>query len=113
MVPADLIPLSVLQLDLDPPSVGGWAAYLADRGIAIVLDDIGRAAVSRQDAKMLIAERREAEARQPEAAARRDVELEAQRMRSLRPCVPACAVPEGLSPAVRGWRLLMRSAHAD
>jgi hypothetical protein len=29
--PAELIPLSVLELDLDPPSVGGWTAYLIGR----------------------------------------------------------------------------------
>jgi hypothetical protein len=27
-----LIPISVLALDVDPPSVGGWTAYLAGRG---------------------------------------------------------------------------------
>jgi hypothetical protein len=35
------IPLSHLELDLPAPA-GGWAAYLADRGISITIDDIGR-----------------------------------------------------------------------
>jgi hypothetical protein len=44
--PSDLIPLSVLQLDLDPPTVGGWNACLAGRGIAVLVDDIGRPALT-------------------------------------------------------------------
>jgi hypothetical protein len=62
-VPADLISLSVLALDLPEPSGVGWAAYLADRGIAIVLDEIGRAAITKADARSLFDERRENEAR--------------------------------------------------
>jgi hypothetical protein len=55
--PAELVPLSVLELDLPAPG-DGWAAHLAHRGVEIVLDDIGRAAVARSDARMLFAERR-------------------------------------------------------
>ena len=40
--PGESIPLSVLELDLDKPSVGGWDHYLAELGIAVVHDDIGR-----------------------------------------------------------------------
>jgi hypothetical protein len=47
----ELIPLSVLELDLEPPSVGGWRPYLADRGVAVVEDDLGRASVARSDAR--------------------------------------------------------------
>ena len=43
------IPLSHLELDLDPPSVGGWPAFLA-WGIPVVLDDVGRSAISHADA---------------------------------------------------------------
>jgi hypothetical protein len=56
MVPAELIPLSVLELDVDPPSVGGWRAFLAGRGVAVVVDNIGRDAVTRADARRLIAD---------------------------------------------------------
>jgi hypothetical protein len=48
---ADLVPLSLLELDLAAP-VEGWNLHLADRNIEIVEDDIGRAAVSRPDVRM-------------------------------------------------------------
>jgi hypothetical protein len=58
--PAELIPLSVLELDVDPPSSGGWGAVLAAYGIPVLVDDIGRSAVTpRADARRLITERRE------------------------------------------------------
>ena len=64
MDPADLlVPLSVLALDLSAPSVGGWPAYLAGRGIEVVADDLGRDSITRADARRLFTERREAEAR--------------------------------------------------
>jgi hypothetical protein len=59
---SDLIPLSVLSLDLQPPQEG-WTVYLEGRGIAVVTDDIGRLAVARSDARQLFAEKREAEAK--------------------------------------------------
>jgi hypothetical protein len=43
MVPAELIPLGVLALDLQAPAE--WSAYLADRVVQIVLDDLGRASI--------------------------------------------------------------------
>ena len=50
VVPSEeLVPLVVLELSLDAPGEG-WATYLADRGISITIDDIGRAAVARSDA---------------------------------------------------------------
>ena len=48
-----LVALSVLSLDLDPPSVGGWTHYLAELGIAIVSDDLGRDCIARADAARL------------------------------------------------------------
>jgi hypothetical protein len=47
-VPAgEPIPLSVLALDLDGGApVGGWTVWLAERGIAVAFDDIGRPAIS-------------------------------------------------------------------
>ena len=49
-----------------------WAAYLAGFGIATVTDDIGREAISRADAKMLLDEQREREARRAELLRRAD-----------------------------------------
>jgi len=41
-VPADdPIPLSVLSLDLSVPPIG-WVAYLNNKGVEIVVDDLGR-----------------------------------------------------------------------
>jgi hypothetical protein len=57
----DLIPLSVLRLDLDPGEP--WALFLGRRGIAFRPDRIGRDAVTAGDAQRLIAERREQELR--------------------------------------------------
>jgi hypothetical protein len=73
VVPCDHpVPLSVLELDLDQAPAGGWAAYLADRGIELALDNVGRLAVARQDARTLLAEKREDEERRREAAARQE-----------------------------------------
>ena len=60
--------MSVLELELPAPGQG-WAAHLADRGISITIDDIGRAAVSRSDARRLFDEKREREAQVREHAA--------------------------------------------
>jgi hypothetical protein len=88
-----------LERDLPAPAVG-WAAELDRRGIEIVQDDLGRAAVDRVTARALFAERRE----QEEATARRRAEIEQraieadQRFRASLPAgVPAGAVPEGIS----------------
>jgi hypothetical protein len=66
-----LIPLSILELDLPAPT-NGWAAGLAELGIEVRLDDLGRACVARGDARRLFEERRaeqaEAEQRQRKAA---------------------------------------------
>jgi hypothetical protein len=55
-----------------PEPAGGWVAYLAGRGIEVITDDIGRDAISRDDARLLIAERRAAEARKREVAERQE-----------------------------------------
>ena len=57
-----LIPLSHLSLDVDEPVVVGWEQLFAERGVEIVLDDIGRPSVPRQVLGELLAERREREA---------------------------------------------------
>ena len=100
-LPAELVALSVLELDLPAPG-GGWAAHLADRGISIILDDIGRAAVARDDARRLFAEQREAEARGRERAAeleRAAVEADQLRRAQMGDGVPAAVIPTGMSSA--------------
>jgi hypothetical protein len=67
--PVETIPLSHLALDLPAP-IGGWVASLTARGIDVVTDDIGRLAITRDDARTLFAERAEAEAKRAEQAAR-------------------------------------------
>ena len=69
-----LIPISHLSLDLGEPIVG-WAASLSERGIELLEDDIGRKAISREDARTLMAEHREREARDFEDQRRRLAEL--------------------------------------
>jgi hypothetical protein len=96
-----LVPLSVLELDLDPPT-GGWAHCLADRHIEIVLDDLGRAAISRDAAKQLFAEKREAEAEQArkrEDLERRLVEQDQLRRAQIWGGIPANMIPDGVSAA--------------
>jgi hypothetical protein len=66
-----LIPLSHLELDLPAPG-SGWDAYLTGRGIQIVLDHIGRSAISSADARQLFDEQREVEARRRDVAARQE-----------------------------------------
>jgi hypothetical protein len=105
MDPADdLVPLSVLALDLDAPAVG-WDAFLAGRSIPIVLDRIGRSAISSADARQLFDERREDEARAREVAAQQERQfIEAdQRFRStLWGGEPWYALPPGVS-APEAW----------
>jgi hypothetical protein len=72
--PEDLIPLSVISLDLDAPP-GGWTDYLSARNVAVELDDIGRLAITRVDARKLLDERREAEARAAELRAKQEARL--------------------------------------
>ena len=100
-VPTDLIPLSHLELDLPAPTLG-WLIELDRRGIEIVLDDVGRKSVSRDNAKMLLDEQREREVRQREAAARNEqlaVEADRVRLASIRRGVPAVDLPPGVAPA--------------
>lgn len=97
--PTPLIALSVLELDLDPPG-GGWDLDLARRGVSVVIDDLGRRSISRDAARRLFTERRESQVRAQEAAARNDVELEARRLASIRPGIPAGMIPDGVLPVV-------------
>jgi hypothetical protein len=94
----ELIPLSHLALDLEEP-LDGWGPVLAARGIELVEDDLGRAAIARADARRLIEQRRAFAERQAAQAARAPAEVG----------VPA-GIPaqDGLSPfeslvAAPGW----------
>jgi hypothetical protein len=98
-MPEQVVPLSELERDLPAPA-DGWAAELERRGVAVLEDDLGRAAVDRATARVLFAEHRERQ----EAAARRREEIEQraveadQRFRASLPAgIPAGAVPEGIS----------------
>jgi hypothetical protein len=102
MAAGEPIPLSVLELDLPRPSVG-WAAGLAEKGVDIVTDDLGRLCVARVDARRLFDEQREAEARKRETLAR--IEQEAiEKDRAFRAQLPKGLawhqIPSGLSPAM-------------
>ena len=99
--PADLLPISYLELNLPRPAEG-WPDFLGRRAIAFVPDDLGRDCVRRQDARRLLDEQR---AEMLRAAKRRKVaEAEAveadQRRRALIwKGVSADAIPVGVHPA--------------
>ena len=99
----DLIPISAIALDLaaEPPA-GGWIAYLASRGIPIVLDDLGRDCINRADGRQLFDEKHEAEVRRREAIARNEQRaIEADRLHrsQIWQGVPADSLPVGVAPA--------------
>jgi hypothetical protein len=94
-----LIPLSVLELDLPAPQLG---SHLAGRGVEITLDDIGRLSVSRDVARMLLNEHREAEAEQARRRAeveQRLIEQDQLRQAQIWRGIPASHIPDGLAPA--------------
>jgi hypothetical protein len=99
--PAEPVPLVVLELSLDAPGEG-WSNFLAARGIEIVEDDLGLASITRSDARMLIAERREAEAHAREVAARQE-QAAIERDRAFRAALPTglhwTDIPVGVSAA--------------
>ena len=100
--PERLVPLVELELSLAAP-VEGWATHLADRGIAIVLDDLGRSAVARDAARRLFDEHRELEVRRVEMAAemeRRAVEADQAWRSQLPHGLPWWEIPDGVLPVV-------------
>lgn len=85
--PAGLVPLSVLALEVPEPR-GGWES----RGVAVTVDDIGRRAVTRAEARRLLAEHAaEEERRRAERAA-----AIPGRKRGARRAPRGVPVPEGL-----------------
>ena len=83
------VPLSELERDLPAPA-GGWAAELGRRGVAVVLDDLGRAAVDRATARALFAEHRENEVRM----ARHRAEVERLAVEASEACL--ASIPRGV-----------------
>jgi hypothetical protein len=57
-----LVPLTHLSLDLDPP-LDGWPEFFAERNIEVAEDDLGRPSVARRVLAELLAEREVEEAR--------------------------------------------------
>ena len=53
----EFVPLSVLALDLEPPTTG-WDSFLAARGIRVRPDDLGRPSITREAARRLFVEHR-------------------------------------------------------
>ena len=97
----ELIPLSILELDLPAPG-NGWAAGLAEHGIAIVLDDLGRASIPRAAARELFEARRAAEAKAreiAEATERQVVEADRQFRAGLPRGAAWWEIPDGVHPA--------------
>jgi hypothetical protein len=95
------VPLFELEFDLPSP-VEGWPAFLGARGIAIIPDDLGRDAVSRQAARRLLDERREQKLRQAalaRLAEQQAVEADELRRASIWKGVPAAALPPGALPS--------------
>jgi hypothetical protein len=103
VVPCDHpVPLSELALTLPVPSEG-WPAFLAAHNVDVVSDDLGRDAVTRAAARMLIAgyhaeEERKALLRQD--AERRAVEQDKARRAQLYKGIPWYEIPPGVSPAL-------------
>ena len=85
-----LVPLD--QLGLEPP-LGGWERALADRGVVVLADDVGRASIVRSAARQLHRERADRERRVAEEAERRSAEADARRIK-----VPSVPALEGASP---------------
>jgi hypothetical protein len=101
-VPADLIPITHLGLDLPEPPVGGWVAYLTGRGIEVVTDDIGRLSISRADAKQLFDEHHQNELRKREMAAQLEaqaIERDQEFRAGLNKGIPWHHLPDGVTAA--------------
>jgi hypothetical protein len=98
-----LIPLSHLALDLVDAPASGWTVWLAERGIAVAFDDLGRPSIARADAKQLLDDQRQNEIRRQDLAAQTEREL-VERDRAwratLHPGLPWYEVPPGVLPVV-------------
>jgi hypothetical protein len=98
-MPEQVVPLSELSRDLPEPAAG-WAAEMAARGVEVVLDDLGRAAISRRAARLLFTEhlaQEELAARKRAEIEQRAVEAHQQFLASLPAGIPAGMVPVGVT----------------
>jgi hypothetical protein len=103
------IPLSELERDLGRPAAD-LAAELASRGVEVVEDDLGRAAVDRVTARLLFTEARENEARM----ARHRLEVE--RLAIAADAARRAAIPRGVpvvGPALEGLSAAERLMLSD
>lgn len=101
MTDARLIPISVVALDLPAPATG-WPAWLADRHITVIRDDVGMKCISRGDARQLFADHLEDEARANRLRAeveRQAIEQDQQFRAQIAAGIPVDAVPVGMTAA--------------
>jgi hypothetical protein len=109
--PEQLVPLSALALDLPVPAES-WPVYLHERNIPIVVDDIGRDAISRAAARQLFTEHCENQVRARELVERQErqaIEQDRQWRATLYRGVPWWMTPDGISPA-QVWAAADRDA---
>jgi hypothetical protein len=95
------VALSELALEIPEPT-GGWANWLAAKGIKMSGDDIGRDAIARHHAKRLLDEQREEQLRRAALARLQEQEAvaeDARRRAQIWGGVPASALPADASPA--------------
>ena len=97
----ELVPLSVLALDVGVPALG-WTHELGRHNIRTVVDGIGRECIRAEDARTLVAAHHEDQARR--ARARREAEEQAVKAdqafrRSLPPGIPVSLIPSGVTGA--------------
>jgi hypothetical protein len=98
---SELVALSVLALDYPMPPTG-WSAELGRRGVAIVVDDLGRPSIPRAVARDLLSEQREEEARKArhrEEMERQAIEADQAFRAGLPAGIRADAVPAGMTAA--------------
>ena len=99
--PSDLVPISQLELDLPAP-VTGWLVELDRRHVVVLRDDIGRDSITRADARELIHEHRENEARKirmQQQIDRQAIAADQEWRASLNPGIPWYNIGRDISPA--------------
>ena len=111
----DPVLLSILALDLGGIPQGGWADFLARRGMAFGPDSLGRDSVSHAHAKQLLDEARELVLRQRAAARVQEalaVEESAAALEQISKGIPWYEIPHDTSPSAQCWRLRRLTSRA-
>jgi hypothetical protein len=103
-----LVPLTILALDIDEPVVG-WPAFFPARGIELIEDDLGRMAIRREDVRTLIAERREWELKAAAETSRRQEET----VRKSRPVLSGIPRPPNADAALTAFEVMRGTDAAD